>query len=409
MDALEKYYQNSNFKNPINKISKNNKKLDIFFSKVKDFTKKILKKLKRKEKPITFADAFKKYGGEINPTKQTELNKQFRTIDLNSEYLKKITLTGTPLMYHSKYNHNDDDKQFLVVIDTEGGRLSRLSLNDYSSESSEFKLFTYKNNETGNPETTSYGIIMLGEKLSDVVINTKTLGIEISNGKVDPRLIVGMQSIYEDTLNSVTFKVIEKDIELGSYSHGMSKDQDIISTARISGTKRSIDIDEFIQDYIETKKLIPGIDKQGTAFADMSEKLIDTTFEAHMLPAGTANQQLYNRQKYALVTDMKQLLQERQRENNERNVEELHKRLNDDLENLNSTVDKATSKENIGILVGRKEASNEFLRSAVDGTKTRARTSGMQNQIELIKQRELFKRGLIMKNTWEKGQEYGDN
>ena len=106
---------------------------------------------------------------------------------------------------------------------------------------------------------------------------------------------------------------------------------------------------------------------------------------------------------------MKQLLQERQRENNERNVEELHKRLNDDLENLNSTVDKATSKENIGILVGRKEASNEFLRSAVDGTKTRARTSGMQNQIELIKQRELFKRGLIMKNTWEKGQEYGDN
>lgn len=113
MDALEKYYQNSNFKNPINKISKNNKKLDIFFSKVKDFTKKILKKLKRKEKPITFADAFKKYGGEINPTKQAELNKQFRTIDLNSEYLKKITLTGTPLMYHSKYNHNDDDKQFL--------------------------------------------------------------------------------------------------------------------------------------------------------------------------------------------------------------------------------------------------------------------------------------------------------
>ena len=282
-------------------------------------------------------------------------------------------------------------------------------MNDYSSESSGFKLFTYKNNETGNPETTSYGIIMLGEKLSDVVINTKTQGIEISNGKVDSRFIVGMQSIYEDTLNSVTFKVIEEGIELGSYSHGMSKDQDIISTARISGTKRSIDIDEFIQDYIETKKLIPGIDKQGTAFADMSEKLIDTTFEAHMIPAGTANQQLYNRQKYALVTDMKQLLQERQRENNERNVEELHKRLNDDLENLNSTVDKATSKENIGILVGRKEASNEFLRSAVDGTKTRARTSGMQNQIELIKQRELFKRGLIMKNTWEKGQEYGDN
>ena len=113
----------------------------------------------------------------------------------------------------------NDDKQFLVVIDTEGGRLSRLSLNDYSSESSGFKLFTYKNNETGNPETTSYGIIMLGEKLSDVVINTKTQGIEISNGKVDSRFIVGMQSIYEDTLNSVTFKVIEEGIEPVSYTH----------------------------------------------------------------------------------------------------------------------------------------------------------------------------------------------
>ena len=100
---------------------------------------------------------------------------------------------------------------------------------------------------------------MLGEKLSDVVINTKTQGIEISNGKVDSRFIVGMQSIYEDTLNSVTFKVIEEGIELGSYSHGMSKEQDVISTARISGTKRSIDIDEFIQDYIDTKKLIPGM------------------------------------------------------------------------------------------------------------------------------------------------------
>ena len=141
----------------------------------------------------------------------------------------------------------------------------------------------------------------------------------------------------------------------------------------------------------------------------MSEKLIDTTFEAHMIPEGTINQQLYNRQKYALVTDMKQLLQERQRGNNERNVEALHKRLNADLENLNSTVDKATSKENIGILVGREEAGNEFLRSAVDGTKTRARTSGMQSQIELIRQRELLKRGLTMKNTEEKGQEYGDN
>ena len=368
-------------------------------------------------------DTLKKIGGNLKTKNALEIlgNAQTfaRTIenlsqleqqyeyDLEMPTFKKVHIDGLENL--NTFVEFNDDKQFLVVIDTEGGRLDRVSLNDYSSESSEFKLFTYKNNETGNPETTSYGIIMSGQKLSDVVINTKTQGIEISNGKVDPRLIVGMQSIYEDTLNSVTFKVIEKDIELGSYSHGMSKDQDIISTARISGTKRSIDIDEFIQDYIETKKLIPGIDKQGTAFADMSEKLIDTTFEAHMITAGTANQQLYDRQKYALVTDMKQLLQERQRENNEKNVEALHKRLNDDLENLNSTVDKATSKENIGILVGREEAGNEFLRSAVDGTKTRARTSGMQKQVELIKQRELFKRGLIMKNTGEKGQEYGDN
>lgn len=368
-------------------------------------------------------DTLKKIGGNLKTKNALEIlgNAQTfaRTIenlsqleqqyeyDLEMPTFKKVHIDGLENL--NTFVELNVDKQFLVVIDTEGGRLDRVSLNDYSSESSEFKLFTYKNNETGNPETTSYGIIMSGQKLSDVVINTNTQGIEISNGKVDPRLIVGMQSIYEDTLNSVTFKVIEKDIELGSYSHGMSKDQDIISTARISGTKRSIDIDEFIQDYIDTKKLIPGIDKQGTAFADMSEKLIDTTFEAHMIPAGTANQQLYDRQKYALVTDMKQLLQERQRENNEKNVEALHKRLNDDLENLNSTVDKATSKENIGILVGREEAGNEFLRSAVDGTKTRARTSGMQKQVELIKQRELFKRGLIMKNTGKKGQEYGDN
>ena len=125
MDALEKYYLNSNFKNPINKVSKNNKKLDIFFSKVKDFTKKIFKKNKKEEKPITFADAFKKNGIEINSIKQTELNNQFRTINLNSEDLKKITLTGKPLIYHSKFNHNDD-KQFLENL--------ILSIDDFNND-----------------------------------------------------------------------------------------------------------------------------------------------------------------------------------------------------------------------------------------------------------------------------------
>ena len=336
----------------------------------------------------------------------SQLEQQYE-YDLEMPTFKKIHIEGLENL--NTFVEFNEDKQFLVVIDTEEGRVDRVSLNDYSSESSEFKLFTYKNSEKDNSDENSYEIVMSNKKVSEIVLDSKTQKVEVTNGKVDPRLIVGMQSIYEDTLNSVTFKVIEKDIELGSYSHGMSKDQKVLSTVRISDNKRSIDIDDFIQDYIETKKLIPGIDKQETVFVDMSEKLIDTTFEAHMIPEGTVNQQLYNRQKYALVTDMKQLLQERQRGNNERNVEVLHKRLNDDLENLNSTVDKATSKENIGILVGREEAGNELLRSAVDGTKTRARTSGMQSQIELIRQRELLKRGLTMKNTEEKGQEYGDN
>lgn len=336
----------------------------------------------------------------------SQLEQQYE-YDLEMPTFKKIHIEGLENL--NTFVEFNEDKQFLVVIDTEEGRVDRVSLNDYSSESSEFKLFTYKNSENDNSDENSYEIVMSNKKVSEIVLDSKTQKVEVTNGKVDPRLIVGMQSIYEDTLNSVTFKVIEKDIALGSYSHGMSKDQKVLSTVRISDNKRSIDIDDFIQDYIETKKLIPGIDKQETVFVDMSEKLIDTTFEAHMIPEGTVNQQLYNRQKYALVTDMKQLLQERQRGNNERNVEVLHKRLNDDLENLNSTVDKATSKENIGILVGREEAGNEFLRSAVDGTKTRARTSGMQSQIELIRQRELLKRGLTMKNTEEKGQEYGDN
>ena len=336
----------------------------------------------------------------------SQLEQQYE-YNLEMPTFKRIHIEGLENL--NTFVEFNEDKQFLVVIDTEEGRIDRVSLNDYSSESSEFKLFTYKNSESDNSEVKSYGIVMSNQKVSEIVLDSKTQKVEITNGKVDPRLIVGMQTIYEDTLNSVTFKVIEKDIELGLYSHGMSKDQKVLSTVRISDNKRSVDIDDFIQDYIETKKLIPGIDKQETVFVDMSEKLIDTTFEAHMIPEGTANQQLYNRQKYALVSDMKQLLQERQRENNERNLESLHKRLNDDLANLNNTVDKATSKENIGILVGREEAGNEFLRGAVNGTKTRARTSGIRRQIELIKQTELLKRGLTMKNTEEKGQEYGDN
>lgn len=369
------------------------------------------------------ADTFKKIGGNLKEKNAlmilgnaqtfartieniSQLEQQYE-YDLEMPTFKKIHING--LKNLNTFVEFNEDKQFLVVIDTEEGKIDRVSLNDYSSEASEFKLFTYKNSKNNNSEEKSYGIVMSNKKVSQIVLDAKTQNVEVTNGKVDPRLIIGMQSIYEETLNSVTFKVIEKNIELGSYSHGMSKDQKVLSTVKISDRKRSIDIDDFIQDYMDTKNLIPGIDKQETVFIDMSEKLIDTTFEAHMIPEGTADQQLYDRQKYILVRDMKKLLQEKQRGHDVANLEIIYKRLNDELEDLNSTVDKANSKENIGILVGSEDAGNEFLRGAVNGTKTRARTSGIRSQIELIKQIELLKRGLPTKNMEEKGQEYGDN
>lgn len=336
----------------------------------------------------------------------SQLEQQYE-YNLELPIFKKVQIDGLENL--NTFVEFNADKQFLVVIDTEQGNLDRVSLDEFSADSSELKIFVYKNNLTTAPEETSYGIVIENQKMSDMIVNSKTKDVELTRGKTEVRPIIGIQQIYEDALNSVAFRTIKKDIQLGSYSHGTSQQQEEITTVRINNKPRSIDINDFVEDYIATKKLIPGIDKKESTFLDMSEQLIDTTFEAHMLEKGTPDCRLYEEQKDKLIKDMQQLLKEKQQENDEVKVEEIRKRLKTDLDNLNTTVDKATSKENIGILVSSKETGNDFLKRAVNGTKTEVTTSGIRRQIELMEQVKLLKRGLPLKATEEKGTEYGDN
>lgn len=205
------------------------------------------------------------------------------------------------------------DKQALIVIDPEQGKMDRISLDELFQESSDFNMFTYKKL---NKKDLSCSLIVKGEKVSDIVINPNSQDIKITNGRIDEKPIIGIDSIYEDTLNSLVFKSIKKDIKNCSYSHGVSSEQKIITTARISGIERNIDVDKFIEDYKETQELIPGVDKQGNDFIELSEELIDTTFEPHLIPKQSESAEEYEEQKYALIRDMRMLLQEKKQESN---------------------------------------------------------------------------------------------
>lgn len=334
----------------------------------------------------------------------SELERQYE-YDLEIPSFIKIEIDGLENL--NTYVEFNDKEQFLVLIDTQEGKLDRISLSDYNSKSSEFHIFTARDSLLDSPDAVSSNIYMTDiPKLSNIKFNPKTQDVEINDGKVDPRIMVGMKAIYEDVLNSVTFKVIDDDIQKGSYSHGMSKEQEVVSTVRISGEPRSIDIDDFIQDYIDTKKLIPGMDEYNQAFGNLCEKLIDTTFESHLITEGTVAKELYEKQKGIMIGDMKKLLIEKQKETNTSVIELLHKRLYSDMDNLNKTVDQTVSKDNVGILVSSEEARRKFLEQAVLGTKKRARSRGIRMQ---IKQIELLKRGLPMKTKdVEMRDEHGD-
>ena len=171
----------------------------------------------------------------------------------------------------------------------------------------------------------------------------------------------------------------------------MSQEQEVISTVRISEEARSIDIDDFIQDYSDVKKLIPGLDKYNEVFGSLSEKLIDTTFESHLIPEGTPAKQQYEKQKGIMIFDMKRLLCEKQKGTNTADIEAAHERLNSDLDNLNKTVDQAVPRNNAGILVGRGETKSQFLKKAVFKTRENARSSAIRLQAKKI---EFLKRGL---------------
>ena len=334
----------------------------------------------------------------------SEVERQYE-YDLEIPSFIKIEIDGLENL--NTYVEFNDKEQFLVLIDTQEGKLDRISLSDYNSKSSEFHIFTARDSLLDSPDAVSSNIYMTDiPKVSNIKFNPKTQDVEINDGKVDPRIMVGMKAIYEDVLNSVTFKVIDDDIQKGSYSHGMSKEQEVVSTVRISGEPRSIDIDDFIQDYIDTKKLIPGMDEYNQAFGNLCEKLIDTTFESHLITEGTVAKELYEKQKGIMIGDMKKLLIEKQKETNTSEIELLHKRLYSDMDNLNKTVDQTVSKDNVGILVSSEEARRKFLEQAVLGTKKRARSRGIRMQ---IKQIELLKRGLPMKTKdVEMRDEHGD-
>ena len=296
------------------------------------------------------------------------------------------------------------EKQALIVIDPEHGKMDRIMLDELFYEASDFKMFTYKKFDK---KDISCSLIVDGMNMSDIAIDPTTKEIKITNGKIDDRPIIGIQSIYEDTLNSLIFKTLKKDIASYSYSQGISTKQEVITTARVSGIERKIDVDNFVEEYKETQQLIPGVDKQGEVFLELSEELIDTTFESQLIPKQTEVATEYEQQKYALIRDMLTLLQEKQQPNSSDKIYEIHEKIGKDLETLNATVDKATEKENIGVLVGTTNIGNDFLKDAVAGTKKRVRSESINKQIEIMKQLRMLKRGLPMKNT--KGQEdYGN-
>lgn len=336
----------------------------------------------------------------------SELERQYE-YDLEIPSFIKIEIDELENL--NTYVEFNDKEQFLVFIDTQEGKLDRISLSDYNSKSSEFRIFTSKDSLIDSSDRISCSIFFPElQRKSNIIINPKTQDVELEDGKVDTRLMVGMKSIYEDVLNSVTFKVIDDDIHKGSYSHGMSKEQEVISTVRINKNPRSMDIDDFVQDYIDTKKIIPGLDRQEETFEELSEKLIDTTFESHVIPKGTTFEDAYKRVRSIMVIDMKKLLDEKQKEK-PLNIENLHKRLNDCTTTLNNILDNAVEKSKAGVLVNREdreEDRNEFLKQAVLGTKRKARTEAIKIQMNQI---ELLKRGLPMKTKEEEMRdEHGD-
>lgn len=310
--------------------------------------------------------------------------------DLETPSFKKVQIDG--LEEINTYVEFNDRKQFLVLIDKEKGILDRISLNDYSSVSPEFNIYATKNSVTNSSDITSCEIGLPNmHKVTHIKIDSKAQDVVIEGGKATQGLIGGVEAIYEDVLNSVTFKTIEGDIQRGLYSHGMSQEQEVISTVRISEEARSIDIDDFIQDYSDVKKLIPGLDKYNEVFGSLSEKLIDTTFESHLIPEGTPAKQQYEKQKGIMIFDMKRLLCEKQKGTNTADIEVLHECLNSDLDNLNKTVDQAVPRNNAGILVGRGETKSQFLKKAVFKTRENARSSAIRLQAKKI---EFLKRGL---------------
>ena len=319
----------------------------------------------------------------------SELERQYEC-DLETPSFKKIQIDG--LEEINTYVEFNDRKQFLVLIDKEKGILDRISLNDYSSVSPEFNIYATKNSVTNSSDITSCEIGLPNmHKLTHIKIDSKAQDVVIEGGKATQGLIGGVEAIYEDVLSSVTFKTIEGDIQRGLYSHGMSQEQEVISTVRISEEARSIDIDDFIQDYSDVKKLIPGLDKYNEVFGSLSEKLIDTTFESHLIPEGTPAKQQYEKQKGIMIFDMKRLLCEKQKGTNTADIEAAHERLNSDLDNLNKTVDQAVPRNNAGILVGRGENKSQFLKKAVFKTRENARSSAIRLQAKKI---EVLKRGL---------------
>ena len=371
---------------------------DFSTEEIIDTIKIIDEKMQRKNALAILGDS-KNFSRTIENISQLE---QQYECEIEIPTFRKVHIEGLDNL--NTFIEFGTDKQALIVIDPEQGKMDRISLDELFQESSDFNMFTYKKL---NKKDLSCSLIVKGEKVSDIVINPNSKDIKITNGRIDEKPIIGIDSIYEDTLNSLVFKSIKKDIKNCSYSHGVSSEQKVITTARISGIERKIDVDKFIEDYKETQELIPGVDKQGNDFIELSEELIDTTFEPHLIPKQSESAEEYEEQKYALIRDMRMLLQEKKQESNKEKIDEIHKKISDDLEILNTTVDKATEKENIGVLVGRKKSSDSFLKDAVDGTKKRVRSENINRQIEFMRQIRLLKRGLPMKD--EKGKEnYGE-
>ena len=136
----------------------------------------------------------------------SQLEQQYE-YNLELPIFKKVQIDGLENL--NTFVEFNADKQFLVVIDTEQGNLDRVSLDEFSADSSELKIFVYKNNLTTAPEETSYGIVIENQKMSDMIVNSKTQDVELTRGKTEVRPIIGIQQIYEDALNSVAFRTIK--------------------------------------------------------------------------------------------------------------------------------------------------------------------------------------------------------